>query len=192
MKKLLICLAGLLFITVAYAAGKTLEINIPKDGETQKFTYAKVVEVPEVTAADLYQRCRVFLTNKFASDKFAVDEVDSKLVYAGNFEVAGVYKMGMAKSPFSYTTLFTITVQFKDGRYRYELTNFKIGGNAQGTTYEKTLETFVDTKDVPALMRKSQENAIRETCAVIDENVKKLLDEFEKAMAAGPKQEDNW
>lgn len=121
---LLLCALCLSFAAV----GQTAPLpTLPTDSATHKITYQGVVQVPGVSADELYSRAREWFAVTFNSGKAVLDMDD---------RVAGKL-IGNGYSTYYQTTLFlageyqlwrSVKVYVKDGRYRYELTGFTVSG----------------------------------------------------------------
>jgi hypothetical protein len=102
---------------------KAQEINLPVDSTTNKVSYSEVVPVPGISKDDLYVRGREWFAKTFVSAQ-AVIQMDDKA--AGKIIGKGV---GYGTSSFMLTTsrftiFYTVSLTVKDGRYRYEITDF--------------------------------------------------------------------
>ncbi len=90
-----------------------------RDPATGKFTYQEVVTVEGVPAAELYSRARAWGAKAYRSMK-EVEQLDDKdagrTILKGNFETT--YFMNPA------WVNHTLTIEVKDGRFRYEMRDF--------------------------------------------------------------------
>jgi hypothetical protein len=91
-------------------------VSFPIDSSTGKFSFVEVVKVDSVDAGTLYSRAKLFIANAFVSAQDVTqlaDENTKTVVCKGNMTAAvgGVVR-------------FTLTIQCKDGRYRFSLTDF--------------------------------------------------------------------
>jgi len=103
-------------------------VVLPIDSTTHKVTFTGVVQVPGVTQADLYSRAREWFATNFNSGKAVLDMDDKE---AGKM-------IGKAYADFSLRAPLVgditqklwrqVKVYVKDGRYRYELTEFSTEG----------------------------------------------------------------
>ncbi len=116
------------------------KIIVPFDSTTQKYTYVKVVGVPDKTVSDLYKSAKDWMKVKYSNDKYLIDTENEQLNDLGNFTINVVKKTSMVKIPFVYTVIFNVNFLFKEGKCKFEITNIKLSHNAQGTTSELTLE----------------------------------------------------
>ena len=108
---------------------------LPVDSITHKVTYQGVVQVPGASQAELYSRAREWFATTFGSAK-AVLEMDDreagKLIGNAN----GIYYQRFMRKDVETTLWRTINVQVKEGRFRYQITNFATGiGVSQDKAY---------------------------------------------------------
>jgi hypothetical protein len=159
-------------VPVAYGKDK-LDIKIPIDEETKKYSYSEVLEIPGVDAHELYQRSKDFSIRKSSDQVFLIDEIDSKLVDPGDFSVNGIVKKGMLSFKYNYLISYTLSTLFKDGKCKYELTNFR-----QANAANRPLETYTDKDEA-----KGNEIIVNACCAQIDSKSRELIGELKKALA---------
>ncbi len=119
-------------------------LNLHFDSSTQKITYSEVVKIDSVSAEDLLSRAKITLTNLFVSGKDVTQIIDenAKQIVGKGFLVPvisnGLMKMAAGK------VWFTLTIQCREGRYKYTLTNFEHEGNP-GTMWPQSngpIESF--------------------------------------------------
>ena len=126
---LTLCLFGVVQ-TLSYtsaAQGTPDTLSIPRDASTRLVAYAEVVPVENATQAELYARGKVWFAQNFKSAKDVIQADDKQagiLVGKGWQEVRVAGAMGTAVPQ---KLNYTIRLALKDGRYRYELTDFSFG-----------------------------------------------------------------
>ena len=116
------------------------DVNLPMNEQTKKYEFIHIDTVKGKTASELYQLAKEFLIKKFLDKDFFIDDENIKIGDNGNFPVT--FKMPRGKLTTTYTSILSITIQFKDDRYKVVLTNFKLSMNANATTAEMLLEDF--------------------------------------------------
>ncbi len=81
----------------------------------------------EQTPAALFRNAKSWLIDA-TGDTTSVEVVaDTKLVDRGVVPVTFTFDAGMGvKTPFTWNTVYTITLEFKEGRYRYVINKFII------------------------------------------------------------------
>lgn len=117
--------------------------ELPIDSSTNKVSYSEVVKVDGTSKDELYTRAREWFSMAFKDAKSVLDMDDKaagKLIGKGNstgtFNILG--------TRFTLRIHYTISVTTKDGRYRYEITDFTT--SEDGTTNKFTMEE-VNTRD---------------------------------------------
>ena len=117
---------------------------LPVDSTTHLITYQGVVQVPGATQAELYSRAREWFAVTFGSAK-EVLEMDDR----------GLGKLiGRAYAQFDFSSGFgpivslsmwrTIKIESKDGRYRYTLNDFALGGSLAQPQEPKPIEKWFE------------------------------------------------
>jgi hypothetical protein len=103
-----------------------------------RFGYEKVVTINCATAAELQSRARAWVAAEYNSSK-AVTQLDdpagATIVVKGEFSVPAF----LSKIRIGHT----ITLQFKDGRYRVTLSGFTVASETEPPPY-RTMEAWVD------------------------------------------------
>jgi hypothetical protein len=107
-------------------------LPFPIDSVSGKIRYQAVVQAPGASQAELYRRARNWFVSRFPDYPHVV-RVDDQ---AGG-ELAGTYCTIMQKLTNSYEVWRTLHVYVKEGRYRYEITDF--GGRDIGNPYDSQI-----------------------------------------------------
>lgn len=99
----------------------TAQEAIPTNEETGKAEYKQANDVPGLTSDQLYDRGLAWV-NKFYSSPVSVlqtqDKENGKIVGRARFRLSRVEKKGHV-NPNAGIVSYQITLQFKDGKYRY-------------------------------------------------------------------------
>ena len=121
--KSLLCLTLILVFSITVQAQDKLKGILPL--MNGKVTYTSVIQVDSVPAEEIYNRAKLWLSNNFEYIK--LDDKDKIMsrgyIKYGNFKI-----------------LLTLTIKIKDGRYKYELTDFKWVDYGNGYMQEYDLE----------------------------------------------------
>jgi hypothetical protein len=126
---LLLLLLSLSLGLHAQSTRTTATLPFPVDSVSGKICYQAVVPAPGVSQAELYRRARSWFVSRFPGYPHVVRVED----LAGG-ELAGTYCTIMQKLTNSYEVWRTLRVYVKEGRYRYEVTDF--GGRDIGNPYD--------------------------------------------------------
>lgn len=126
-KRLLLALALLSAAPAAYAQKeKAKEYDgeiapvLPIDPDTHLVAYTGVVEVPGATQAQLYSRAYEWVAKNFNSAQSVIQMQDKE---SGKIIAKGVIKAFIKKYDSGYNS-FTLSLYLKDGKYKYDITNF--------------------------------------------------------------------
>jgi hypothetical protein len=126
---LLLVLLSLSLGVRAQTTRQKAALPFPVDSLSGKILYQAVVQAPGISQVELYRRARDWFVSRFP-DYAHVVSVDDP---AGG-ELAGTYCALLQKLTNSYEVWRTVRVYVKDGRYRYEVTDF--GGRDIGNAYD--------------------------------------------------------
>jgi hypothetical protein len=119
MKKILLCIAGLLFSSGVFAQKDSLAFD-----ENNKYIYYKTVDQPGFIADTLYNRGLYFVTKAYPAKVLKLAKADkgaNALTGAGVFMVNKKNLLGSSEGG---ELAYTFKVEVKDGKYRYWLTDF--------------------------------------------------------------------
>jgi hypothetical protein len=118
----------LFYFSISLAHAQVADsVKLPIDPDTKRITYADVVQVPGVSQAELYTRAKLWFAEAFKSAKQVVqaDEKDAGIVQGEAWSPMEAHFMGK-NMPASNTRLwYTVKLACRDGRYRYEISEFK-------------------------------------------------------------------
>ena len=109
----------------------SLDLIYSQENSGSPITYTEVIKVDSnVSSKELYIRARTWFaeTYRSAKDVIQMDDKESGiLVGKGNFKYTSSVFMGSEGT--KGWVRYTITISVKDGRYKYEITNFNHEGN---------------------------------------------------------------
>ncbi|MFN8347473.1 MAG: DUF4468 domain-containing protein [Spirosomataceae bacterium] len=120
MKKTLLFLLLLCFSGIAFCQKYKI------DEDTKLITYSEVIEVPNVSKDELYLRANTWLSRAFKSAKAVIDVQDKeagKIIAKGN--VMTIIKVPLVGKQEAGAVEMTITIQTKDGKYKYTVDNLQ-------------------------------------------------------------------
>lgn len=101
------------------------DVVFPVDKETGKVVFEGVVQVDSLSAEQLYLKSRFWLANVFVKSKNVIDledPINKTIIAKGNAPV--IIKGNLGDEPGGYVS-FKLSLFFRDGRYRYILTDFE-------------------------------------------------------------------
>lgn len=117
-----------LLLLCLLARAAAAQTTLPLDSVSGKVTYTGVVQVPGASAAELYSRGREWFAYTFGSSKTVLEMDDheaGKLIgraYAQFDFAAGIGR------PQPWALWRKIKVEVKEGKYRYTISDFVLGG----------------------------------------------------------------
>ena len=180
-----------------------LMIFIPLASFSQK--YSEVIDIPNKTANQLYSKANEWFALTFNSAKDVIqlqDPVEKKIIGKGVKQFS--YSVG--KYAVSMNMHFTLMVQFKDGKYKYDIQSSEINPEvgSESYTYElykqmstkEGLTEYFKEKNIKPWMvgeKKFQENIEANKLAVAE--IEKQLHQVTDDLTAALKKEsstDNW
>jgi hypothetical protein len=196
MKSIFLLLLLLGISISAQAQKKNKLINpIPYDSTSNRYAYLEVV--PEDTpASHLYENAKKWMFNKYLNENFDLDQKNSKLVREGTFEISTILKTNVGGIPmrtvYQYKVLFNIVLEFKEGRYRYNLTNIRISLILDGENEEQSLEQFASSHEEMGSGKKKMGKFIHQTCEIIHAEFQTLIGELKSNLGAVSESSDDW
>lgn len=156
--------------------------QLPIDEETKKVTYKDVVNEAG-TPAEMYKRAIAWI-NLFYPNPADVtrvrDEANAKIEIKHRIKVRNVDKDGNFTTDAALVE-YDMRLEFKDGRYRYTITNFNVR-----KTSKYAMEKWMDKADLeytPAC-----DNYLKQ----VDEEVKNIVASLKKGMKPKVVKDDNW
>lgn len=135
-----ITLAPLLLLCLATSPIATAQTPT-RDTETDKFTYKEVVQVDSVADSTLFQRAESWYEHEFKTAELDLkNSVDGMLSHKGSFPATWSRKSFTQEMQIGYT----VTLDTKNNKYRYTITDFMVTRNTGRVMETVTLETFCD------------------------------------------------
>lgn len=171
------------FLLSLFTAAFSQAQNLPIDSETHLITYTEVVTV-NGDKDELYSKAREWFAKTYNSS-MKVIQMDSKDKIVGK-ALMHVYYHGGGYGYINYT----ISIYLKDGKYKYEITNFyhtgevRTGGSYVGNVYFATLD-IPDYGVCEEMLREKKKHAQKVFNSLItqmDENIKPLITGMKESM----------
>lgn len=177
-------LIGFSFIARAQQPADYSAPKMPIDEESKLFSYKKTNEVAGVSKNDLYNRAFAWANAYYKNPTDVIREKDmekGKLVCKARYKIYNIPdKKGFSSDVGD--VMYTLTIDLKDGKYRYEITNI----NLKGISYFAA-EKWLDTKN--QYYNNNWDYFLKQ----VDDNSKKIIADLEKSMATAPKvKKDDW
>lgn len=127
------CLVVLcIFLKLEHAFGQKASIQFPMDSITGKIMYRGVVLVPGANAAELYQRAHGWLARYVGAHAIGLDDPANGVLVA---RYHSIYTKRLLLGQYPMDVQRTLTITVREGRYRYEMTDFMARNVLQSYTY---------------------------------------------------------
>lgn len=182
-------LLAILLCSAITASAQDWKNPLPLDSASHKITYQAVAQVPGVSQIELYARALNWLTNHFGPEVARLETADisgGRLV-ANGYAAFDYIPFG---KPMTWAMWRTIKIEVKEGRYRYTITNFRLGGpiltpNSAGSSADEWLASVIDKPKKPARIYQSVFDGIERTTSA---EIASLQDR----MSTAAKKEKDW
>jgi hypothetical protein len=157
--------------------------ELPIDPDTDMIIYKEIVDVDSINKDQLYKNAIAWISIKFKSAKDVIqldDAVNHRIIAKGNFDVyAGKKAAGIIK--------FTLKIDTKDNKYKYEFTDLYHAGNSNYYPEHGPCEDMIKTKDrVFGISYQKQYNKI---LTDMDETINRLIGSLKDKMT---EKEEDW
>lgn len=154
------------------------------DSKTNLITYSELPEVSGTTKDDLFERAMAWGNDyykNFAEKLRKQDKAAGEMEIFARFPIYSYDKKGVKTTSRQGLAQYTLTIQFKDGRYKYTVTDL----NMKATSYQP-LEPWLDREDPNA---KNHSYYLTD----IDEEIREMLKGLKEALASdGAGGSDDW
>ena len=175
----------LICLTVSFCNAQTkATAKLPIDETSKLVTYAGVVEIAGIKADSLYNRALIWANTYFKNPADVIREKDQE---AGKIVCKARYKIMNPPDKTGFQSeggvvMYTMNLMFKDGRYRYEITEI----NWKQASYYP-VEKWMDTEN--AYYKPEFASYLQQ----VDEKSKELVKDLDKGMkTTAPKKKDDW
>lgn len=176
-EKLVVMKKILLFATIIMAS----ILLKAQDDSLNPYSFTEVVKVENKSAGDIYYQSKIWLadTYKSAKDVIQIDDKENNTI-VGKGTLKYNSKIFAGGAAISGTIDYTIRIMAKDGRYKYEFTDFIHQGNDRGSSFGLILNT-----DNPALKigwEKWRIKVYKEIKETIDRNIKPIEESLKNSL----------
>lgn len=178
------CLVSSLLVLTFVVSTSAQSPVLPVNPETGKITYTAIVKVDSLfTKEILFQRATKWFAQTYKSAQDVIQLQDKETGMLVGKGVIPVYYQSMGVNQQDGYMNYTFTLQVKDGRYRYELTNIYHQPNPGGNNYG-TAEEMQHTK------KAGYQKILNRMLEQVNSNVDALIQSLSKAMRETPKTDD--
>ncbi|MBP6511848.1 MAG: DUF4468 domain-containing protein [Bacteroidia bacterium] len=182
-KQILMVMMVLLLTPIANFAQENTS-TLPLDPKTNLITFTEVKEVGNTTSMELYQRALAWASTFYKNPTDVIrerDSVNGSILCKARFKISNPADK---KTPVTDAgnVMYTLKLQFKEGRYRYELTEI----NWKQQSYFAS-ERWMDKTS--SSYQPNFESYLQQT----QTEVNRILSSLEKAMTTAPSAKtDDW
>jgi hypothetical protein len=177
------------FFLTSSAFGQNETPNLPIDSITAKIVYSEVIHVDSLTKKqELFSRAREWFAKAYKSSTSVIQMEDKESGKIVGKALMQVYYKNRQNGYINYT----ISIQVKDGRYKYEVTDFYHTGQGSSIPDYGLCEKMINSSDkyFGVSMQKNYNSCLFE----LDKNIKDLISDLKSAMATKPQNiaNDKW
>lgn len=192
--KKLFFFSALTLFSISTAFGQKETLNLPIDSSTSKITYSEVVFVDSLAnKQELFSRAREWFAKAYKSSTNVIqmeDKESGKIVGKALLSV-NLTSLGMQQNG-GYIN-YTITIYVKDGKYKYEITDFYHTGIYVNSTVGKepdggACETLI--KEKKGFWGNSYKRTYERYLFQMDENINFLVTDLKAAMTTKSNKEE--
>jgi hypothetical protein len=183
--------SALVLLSVSAAFGQKETPKLPIDSSTSKITYSEVVYLDSLAnKQELFSRAREWFAKAYKSSRNVIQMEDKE-----NGKIIGKALMQVYYKEFPYGYInYTISIYIKDGRYKYEFTDFHHTGQ-QGRDVPDfgVCEKMIKTSD-KYMGIISYQKYYNYCLYQMDNNIKDLITDLKAAMTrkATNSKKDDW
>ncbi len=179
-----------IFLIVIMSIFYGFGIELPVDEKTGKVTYTEVVQLDSsVTKSQIYTTAREWIATTFKSAKNVIqmdDKESGKIIAKGNLQLVGIVMHSLLRNGNSQCMghmNFTLSIQAKDGRYKYILTDF----------VRESVSTGYPPTAIENVMASGLRKAVKEAIIVqTGEKARSLIVRLKDKMKTSSTGEDDW
>jgi hypothetical protein len=178
----------IIFFLLSYisAFGQNETPKLPIDSTTNKITYTGVVFVDSlVSKQELFSRAREWFAKTYKSSTNVIQMEDKESGKIVGKALLSVYFTALGTKQQGGYINYTISIYFKEGRYKYEITDFyhtgvyvnsTVGKEPDGGSCEKLI---IEQK---GFWGNSYKRTYERFLFQMDENIKALIEDLKEAM----------
>lgn len=181
MKNLILTIFGIFCFTIGYSQTNN-DWGMPYNSEKKAFIIEEVVTQDGVNKAEFYKRANDWITEYFTSGQKKIYERDPEQNFIKLKNRISVYRQDKKERVSDGIIEFHIDLNFKDGRYKYTFSNFRIFADANSQPIEKWMDANFNNPEIAKAKYTNLNSMMQETIT----NLKKYMQTGKQA----PK--NNW
>lgn len=162
----------LFLVFVQFNLMAQLNIEIPFYSLTNKYSYEDVVYC-EKSDSFLFNSVKKW-SNDQGFDYEIIEGDNLEIKIKAHNDITFINRVGLIKVPMTGVVTSTISIKFKNGRYKYVISNFRITESASGSTESLSLEQAIENYDLSPV-KKSYGRFLESLCEGIHSKIKSLI-----------------
>jgi hypothetical protein len=182
--KQLLLLSALTLLSISAGFGQKETPNLPIDSATGKIAYSEVVYVDSLAnKEELYSKAREWFAKAYKSSTNVIQMEDKESGKIVGKALMQVYHKALGSNYESGYINYTISIYLKDGRYKYEVTDFyHTGESFSGGRIPDygACEKMINTTD--KTMGISNQKNYNQYLYQMDNHIKDLIADLKSAM----------
>lgn len=185
MKTFILTFVSIILVAAAYSQDRLLDILPLVEGHV---TYTGVVQVDSVPRDELYGRAKRWFIDTYNSGKDVIqldDKENGEIIGKGFFEETWMVTFYGGQKVNIWQT---VKIQVKDGRYRYEISDFRMKYFVSASQYSNATNVDMALED----WNKGRDANNKKFYPKIDSHVKSLIESIERTMQTKAKVKSDW
>jgi len=170
----------ILFIGISITYGQKETPNLPIDSQTNKISYSEVVNVDSLSKKqELYSRAREWFARAFKSSTNVIQMEDKENGKIVGKALMQVYHKALGSNYPSGCINYTVSIYLKDGRYKYQFSDFYHSGSGNVPDYGPCEQMISTTRKT---MGMSYQKTFNYYLYQMDNDIKDLILSLKLAM----------
>jgi hypothetical protein len=175
----------LLLLLPVYLKAQIITDNpvVPYDSIARKINYTGIIHVDSLSKEQIYRSAKAWLIQEFefAHGQIAMDDENSGRIIARG-TIFGKNLKGLLSVPFSIT--FIIDIRVKNGRYKYELTDFTVLAGVTDEMLPDWRRMDIYVTDAKYRNRKGEYSGVaKQHLGILDGNARMIVNGLKDAVA---------
>jgi hypothetical protein len=181
MKNLILAIIGLFCYTCGFSQTNN-DWGMPYNTEKKAFIIEEVVTLDGVSKAEIYKRANDWITEYFTSGQKKIYERDADQNFIKLKNRLAVWRQDKKERVNDGVIEYHIDLNFKDGKYKYTFSNFRMAADANSQPIEKWMDPNYGKTEVAKAKYANLNSLIQES-----------IDNLKKYMQTGKQTpKDNW
>lgn len=175
------------------------------DSTKKELIYSEVVQSPNNSSNQIYLNINEWFAKTYNSSNNVIqlnDKENGKIIGKGGFTISPIYQWGNIKTPQTFFVNYTLTLQIKDGKYKYEFSNITVRVNQENAAFgietyyninkeklrEEVAKSIKNEKQIEKLVETTY-NFQNEIFKLSDENILSIIKSIKNNTVA---KKDDW